>query len=84
MKRKFVVGMVIAIVVISMFCMGGCELFESRKNDLKGDLLGVSYTAEFYDNSGNLNMVATGERISITGNRVSEQGYDSNGYAITT
>ncbi len=76
-------AMVVAIVTLTM-SLTGCALFESRVNDLRGDLAGVSYRAEFYDNSGNLNMVTTGERISITGNKVSERGYDSSGSSITT
>ena len=86
MKKNNIIrifAMVVAIVTLTM-SLTGCALFESRVNDLRGDLAGVSYRAEFYDNSGNLNMVTTGERISITGNKVSERGYDSSGSSITT
>lgn len=72
-----------AMVIAMMLSMSGCALFESKVNDLRGDLAGVSYRAEFYDNNGNLNMVATGERISLEGNRVKETGYDSDGYTVT-
>lgn len=82
-KTIRIFAMVLAIVMLTM-SLTGCALFESKMNDLRGDLAGVSYRAEFYDNSGNLNMVTTGERISITGNKVSERGYDSNGSSITT
>ena len=82
-KTIRIFAMVLAIVMLTM-SLTGCALFESRVNDLRGDLAGVSYRAEFYDNNGNLNMVTTGERISITGNKVSERGYDSNGSSITT
>ena len=82
-KTIRIFAMVLAIVMLTM-SLTGCALFESKVNDLRGDLAGVSYRAEFYDNSGNLNMVTTGERISITGNKVSERGYDSNGSSITT
>ena len=70
--------LIIAIVTLTV-SLTGCAMFKSEVNDLRGDLAGVSYRAEFYDNSGNLNMVTTGERISISGNKVSERGYDSEG-----
>ena len=73
----------IAFVIIALY-FSGCAAWDSGMNDLRGDLAGVSYRAEFYDNSGNLNLVTTGERISITGNKVSERGYDSDGSSITT
>ena len=82
-KTIRIFAMVLAIVMLTM-SLTGCALFESKVNDLRGDLAGVSYRAEFYDNSGNLNMVTTGERISIEGNKVRERGYDSEGYSITT
>ena len=75
------VCMVMAIAL--MLSLSGCALFESKVNDLRGDLAGVSYSAEFYDNNGNLNMVASGQRISIEGNRVKETAYDSEGYTVT-
>ena len=75
------VCMVMAIVLL--LSLSGCALFESKVNDLRGDLAGVSYNAEFYDNNGNLNMVASGQRISIEGNRVKETAYDSEGYTVT-
>ena len=73
---------VLAVAII--MSLSGCARFKSRVNDLRGDLAGISYRAEFYDNSGNLNMVASGERISLEGNKVRETGYDSEGYAVTT
>ena len=74
----------VVLAVAIMMSLSGCALFKSRVNDLRGDLAGVSYRAEFYDNSGNLNMVASGERISLEGNKVRETGYNSEGYAVTT
>ena len=74
----------LAMVIVMMLSMSGCALFQSKVNDLRGDLAGVSYRAEFYDNNGNLNMVASGKRISLEGNKVRETGYDSEGYTITT
>ncbi len=87
MKRNNnIIRMIVLLIAIATLTMSltGCAMFKSEVNDLRGDLAGVSYRCEFYDNSGNLNMVSTGERISITGNKVAERGYDSDGYSITT
>lgn len=86
MKNNKLYTRVMCLVVILTIAMSlsGCALFESRVNDLRGDLAGVSYNAEFYDNNGNLNMIASGQRISLEGNRVREQGYDSEGHSVTT
>ena len=81
-KMIRILSLILIIVTLTM-SMTGCALFKSRVNDLRGDLAGVSYRAEFYDNSGNLNMVAAGKRISLEGNKVRETGYDSEGYTVT-
>ncbi len=85
-KRNNIIRMIALIIAVVSLTMSltGCVWFKSEVNDLRGDLAGVSYRAEFYDNSGNLNMVTTGERINITGNKVAERGYDSEGNSITT
>lgn len=86
MKRNKTIRMFALGIVFVLLCMSmtGCALFDSKVNDLRGDLAGVSYKAEFYDNNGNLNLITTGERISIEGNKVKERGYDSDGHSITT
>ena len=74
----------LAAGVMLIMALTGCAMFQSNVNDLRGDLAGISYRAEFYDNYGNLNLITTGERISIVGNKIREKGYDSDGYSITT
>ena len=81
-KMIRIISLILIIVTLTM-SMTGCALLKSRVNDLRGDLAGVSYRAEFYDNNGNLNMVATGKRISLEGNKVRETGYNSEGYTVT-
>lgn len=81
-KMIRILSLILIVVTLTM-SMTGCALFKSRVNDLRGDLAGVSYRAEFYDNSGNLNMVAAGKRISLEGNKVRETGYDSEGCTVT-
>lgn len=61
----------------------GCALFKSNVHSLKGGLIGVSYTAEFYDNYGAKSLTATGKRIDISGNKVTELGFDSDGGTVT-
>lgn len=84
MKKFIRILSVCLMVVMLVASMTGCEWGNSKMNDLRGDLAGVSYCAEFYDNNGNLNLIVTGERISIEGNKVKERGYDSEGHSITT
>ncbi|MGN1297460.1 MAG: DUF5052 family protein [Clostridia bacterium] len=81
MKKKMVL-LVSGILVITML-LSGCGWFESAKNSLKGSLIGVSYTAEFYDNYGARFLTVTGENIDIEGNKVKESGFDSDGNTIT-
>ena len=71
------------VMFTTILSLTGCALIRNEINELRGDLVGVSYQAEFYDNNGNLNMVTTGKRISLSGNRVTEQRYDSEGYSVT-
>ncbi len=86
MKRNKTIRLIAMVCLVVMLCASvtGCAWFDSKVNDLRGDLAGVSYRAEFYDNSGNLNLITTGERISIESNKVKERGYDSDGHSITT
>ena len=79
-RNKSFKGIIMVSILLSLT---GCALIRNEINELRGDLVGVSYQAEFYDNNGNLNMVTTGKRISISGNRVAELGYDSEGYSVT-
>lgn len=84
-NKKICRSILLMLIVTSLILsMTGCAFVRSKVNDLRGDLAGVSYRAEFYDNNGNLNMVASGERISLEGNKVRETGYDSEGYTVTT
>lgn len=84
-NKKLIRILTLFVIIVTLtVSLTGCAFFQSKMNDLRGDLAGVSYRAEFYDNSGNLNMVAAGKRISLEGNRVRETGYDSQGYTVTT
>lgn len=84
MKRIRKFGALLTAVAIMLLTLTGCDLFDSKINSLKGSLLGVSYIIEFYDNSGALFMTASGQNIDITSNKISEQGFNSEGNVITT
>lgn len=76
------------IVIVSMFvvislALSGCTFLSSEIHSLKGNLIGVSYTAEFYDNFGAKSFAVTGEKIDIEGNTVEESGYNSDGTSTT-
>lgn len=80
MKKRI---LLIVTCVVCMVSFSGCAWFSSKKNQLKGSLIGVSYTAEFYDNYGALFTTVTGENIDIDGNFVEEQGIASDGTSTT-
>ncbi len=76
MKKKRVL---LAVLVMSMtIALSGCGFIQSRLNEFKGSLVGVSYTANFYDNYGAKFFTASGDKIDIDGNYV-EDGTDANG-----
>lgn len=80
MKKRI---LLIVTCVVCMISFSGCAWFSSKKNQLKGSLIGVSYTAEFYDNYGALFTTVTGENIDIDGKFVEEQGIASDGTSTT-
>lgn len=81
MKKKRVL---LAVLVMSMaISLSGCGFIQSKLNEFKGSLVGVSYTANFYDNYGAKFFTASGDKIDIDGNYV-EDGTDANGDAISS
>ena len=85
MKRKQVLKRVLLVVLamVIIASLSSCALLQSKVNSLKGSLIGVSYTAEFYDNYGVKFLDVSGKRIDIDGNIVEEVGVDSDGNTIT-
>ena len=81
MKRKFILAL--SLILIASLFLTGCELFNSRVTSLKGELKGVSYNIEFYDNFGEKYQHVKGQNIDIEGKKVKETGYDSEGNVIT-
>lgn len=87
MNRKRVLlktGVIMVIILtIILVTFSSCGFFSSKMNELKGSLIGVSYTAEFYDNYGAKFLEVSGKKVDIDGNIVEEMGIDSYGDTIT-
>ena len=51
-RKKFLVTTVVCILVVA--CLTGCEWswLDSKINDIKGELVGNSFTIESYDHYG--------------------------------
>ena len=71
MKKKTKAILVSMILIICMI-LTGCEGFKSGMQDIKGDIVGASYTGEFYSNNGEKFMTVHGEKINMSGNVVKE------------
>lgn len=85
-KRVFISIIAIALIALLLAIWGlisNIGILQSKLHSLKGRLIGVSYTADFYDNSGEKFFSTTGEKIDIDGNIVEELSVDSNGNKIT-
>ncbi len=72
-KKRVLLVLVISITVL----LSGCSFLESKLNSFKGSLVGVSYTADFYDNYGAKFFTASGNKIDIDGNYVEDSVSDS-------
>jgi hypothetical protein len=66
-----------------LISLTGCAMFESKINDIKGNLVGNGYTIDTFDNYGKRVMTTTGDKINIQGNPVETTSYDSDGSIIT-
>lgn len=71
------------ILALSLaFTLSGCSWFESKINDIKGNLIGNSYTIRTFDNYGNLVMTSHGNKINIEGHAIKTRSYDNDGSLI--
>lgn len=82
---KKILRKIVCLVMCMMFIFSitGCAKFNSKINDIKGNLKGNGYTIHTYDNYGKLVLTTSGEKINIKGNAVETTNYDSNGDVIT-
>lgn len=67
-------GKVLILTLLSalLITLSGCAQFQSTLNELQGNLVGVSFTMETYDNYGQLTLTAKGDKIKLTGNKIEE------------
>lgn len=72
-----------AAIVGTTLCLSGCSLFGSRIQEIKGNIAGAEYTANFYTNDGENFMAMHGEQISLSANTIKEYDYDSSSYYRT-
>ena len=73
----------VALVLIVLLVMTGCESLFSTVNDMRGDITGNTYTIDTFDNFGNLTMRTHGEKINVKPNIVEEKSYGDAGWMTT-
>lgn len=72
----------VSIIAIIISIMAGCSMIESKIQELRGDLIGISFDYYEYDSFGNHIMTAHGEKVNLEGVRVTEYGYDGDGNLV--
>ena len=82
MKKNIKKLTAVILMMLMVFSISGCAILDSKLNDIKGNLIGNSYTIRTYDNYGSIVMTATGDRINIVGNPVKTTSYSSDGEVI--
>lgn len=83
MKKNVKKLTAVILMMLMVFSISGCAILDSKLNDIKGDLIGNSYTIRTYDNYGSIVMTTSGDRINIVGNPVETTSYSSDGEVIT-
>lgn len=76
MEKKIIA---LALTLTMILFLSGCDIasWSSTANDIKGQLVGVSFECQFYDNYGELFLTASGEKIGLTGNVIRESTISS-------
>ena len=64
----------VILVAVLLFSLTGCDIasWNSKVNDIKGQLVGNSFECQFYDNYGEKFLTASGTKVGMTGNVVKE------------
>lgn len=84
MNKKLIRKFLCVLLCISIITgMTGCAAFNDAINEFKGNLVGNGYTIRTYDNYGNRVMTTVGDKINISGNKVKETSYNSDGSIVT-
>lgn len=77
-KKKFSLFF-ITLLIINL-SLTGCALFENTVNELRGDIVGNTYTIDTFDNFGKNVMQIHGQKINVQSNIVKERTYTSDGW----
>ena len=62
----------ILCLVFAALAAGGCAGIQSTLNEWQGNLVGVSFIVETYDNYGKLTLTTKGDKIKLAGNKIEE------------
>lgn len=85
MRRNAVILAFVGVIsVFVIFSLSGCAEFFSQVNDIKGWLVGNSFTIKTYNNYGQLTMTTTGKKISMESNYVEDNSKKSSSSDDTT
>lgn len=82
MKKKL---RLILLTVLCLCLIGGftgCSVLDNAINEIKGNLVGNSYTISTYDNYGSKVMTTTGDKINIQGNPIKTVSYNSDNGSV--
>ena len=66
-----------------VLCSSGCAALSNMFDTVKGNLVGNAYTISAYDNDGNRTLEMSGDKISLSGNKVTSTS-TSDGDLIST
>lgn len=77
-KKKFSLFF-ITLLIINL-SLTGCALLENTVNELRGDIVGNTYTIDTFDNFGKNVMQIHGQKINVQSNIVKERTYTSDGW----
>ena len=74
------------VMLVLLLSLAGCGIasLESSVNDIKGQLIGISFECQFYDNYGEKFLTASGTKVGMTGNIIEEAVIDSSDGSTST
>ncbi len=74
------------VMLLLLLSLTGCGIasLESSVNDIKGQLIGISFECQFYDNYGEKFLTASGTKVGMTGNIIEEAVIDSSDGSTST
>lgn len=87
-KAKYIaIGTCLVVVFAAViFLLRSCGIagFNSKLGDIKGKLVGNSFSCYFYDNSGDKYLTVSGKKINIEGNIVEDTRINSADGSVST